>query len=172
MKTIKDLLGEHHFFEGLDASAIETIAGCGTNVVFKRGDLIAREGQPADYFYVIRKGRVAIDIAAPAHGQITIQTLAANDVLGFSWIVSPHQWRFDCQAVLESHAVKLDGKCLRGKCDADCVLGYALLNRFSAVLAQRLEMTRLQLLDIYGEQPAASGVVGAELTRMDESKWQ
>jgi hypothetical protein len=46
--------------------------------------------------------------------------------------------------------VALDGKCLRGKCEKDHDMGYALLKKFSTVLAQRLEMTRLQLLDIYG----------------------
>ncbi len=150
MKTIEDLLKDHHFFKGLDAPYIATIAGCGKNVVFKKGALISRQGESADVFYIIRAGRVAIDIQAPGQGSITIETLHEGDIFGFSWIIPPYIWRFDSRAVEETHAVALDGKCLRGKCEKDHDMGYALLKKFSTVLAQRLEMTRLQLLDIYG----------------------
>lgn len=150
MKTIEDLLKDHHFFKGLDAAYLATIAGCGKNVVFKKGEMISRQDESADTFYVIRAGKVAIEIQAPGQGIITIQTLSEGEVLGFSWIIPPYTWRFDSRAVEETHAVALDGKCLRDKCEKDRHMGYELLKRFSTVLAQRLEMTRLQLLDIYG----------------------
>lgn len=150
MKTIEVLLKEHLFFNKLDPAYIKTIAGCGKNIVIKKGGVISREGEPANVFYIIREGKVAIDINTGGKEKITIQTLHEGDVFGFSWIIPPYKWRFFSRAVDTTHAVALDGKCLRGKCEKDHDMGFELLKRFSCVLAQRLEMTRLQLLDVYG----------------------
>jgi hypothetical protein len=43
----------------------------------------------------------------------------------------------------------MDGECLRRKCEHDHDLGYELLKRFAEVITQRLQATRLQLLDVY-----------------------
>lgn len=149
MKTIADLLREQPFFKDLGDDYIATIAGCGRNVVFKNGEVITREEQPADEFYIVREGKIAIDITGPARGPLTIQTIEGGELLGFSWIVPPYLWRFNSRAIETTHAVSLDGKCLRGKCELDTKLGYELLKHFAEVLSRRLEMTRLQLLDIY-----------------------
>jgi CRP/FNR family transcriptional regulator, cyclic AMP receptor protein len=149
-RTIRDLLGEHAFFAGLAPDQVELVAGCGTNEVFAPGTVVAREGDPADRFYVLREGRVAVGIAVPQHEQLVVATLGAGDVLGWSWLFPPHRWHFDVVAVGETHAIGLDGRCLRQKCDEDPALGYALMRRFARILVQRLESTRLQLVDVYG----------------------
>jgi hypothetical protein len=46
--------------------------------------------------------------------------------------------------------VAFDGACLRGKCEQDHDLGYELMKRFAANMVDRLQATRLQLLDVYG----------------------
>lgn len=150
MKTIKHLLKAHHFFKGLDPKYIELIAGCGVNAVFKKGEFIAREGEEANHFFVIRQGKAAIDILTAEQGPVIIQTVQDGDIFGWSWIIEPHYWRFDARAVETTRVIALDGKCLRGKCEKDARLGYELLKRFSSVLAQRLEIARFQLLDMYG----------------------
>lgn len=152
MKTIEDLLKAHPFFRGLDPGYIPLIAGCGTSVVYKEGDFIAREGEAANRFFVIRQGRVAIDILTAEQGPLIIQTVQDGDIFGWSWIIEPYYWRFDARAVETTHVIALDGKCLRTKCEEDAKLGYELLKRFSSVLAQRLERARFQLLDMYGRK--------------------
>jgi len=152
MKTIEDLLKEHQFFQGLSPEYIKIIAGCGSNVVFKKDEFVAREGEEANQFFIIREGKIAIDILTAEQGPMIIQTVQNGEIFGWSWIIEPHFWRFDARAVETTHAIALDGKCLRGKCEKDTKLGYDLLKRFSGVLAKRLEMARLQLLDMYGGQ--------------------
>ncbi len=152
MKTIEDLLKAHHFFKGLNPEYISLIAGCGKNAVFKKGEYIAREGKEANHFFIIQQGKVAIDILTVEEGPVIIQTVEAGDIFGWSWIIEPHFWRFDARVLETTHAIALDGKCLRGKCNEDPKLGYELLKRFSSVLAQRLEMARMQLMDIYGSK--------------------
>jgi len=151
MKTIEDLLGDHPFFEGLSRDHMALLSGCGKNVVFEEGDDVFREGQAANHFYVIRHGRVSIDIRSAGRDSVRIETLEDGNVLGWSWLVPPYQWHFDAKAVLLTRAVALDAECLRGKCEADPNLGYEMYKRFSRIMMDRLMATRLQLLDLYGK---------------------
>lgn len=147
MKDIKDIISEHPFFKDLDKKHLEFIAGCGSNVAFKAGEVILKEGGQADKFYLIRQGKVAIYIAQPQ--SITIQTIREGDILGWSWLIPPYNYRFSARAVEDVRAIALDGKCLRGKCEENKELGYDIMKRLVNVLTERLEATRLQLLDIY-----------------------
>ncbi|MBL7070745.1 MAG: cyclic nucleotide-binding domain-containing protein [Candidatus Omnitrophica bacterium] len=149
MKDLEAILKEHPFFKGLDQKHLEFIAGCGNNVAFKDGDIILKEGQDADKFYIIRQGKVAIFIAHPS--SITIQTIKEGDILGWSWLIPPHKYRFSARALEDTRAVALDGKCLKAKCEENHELGYNLLKSLVDVLAGRLEATRIQLLDIYNK---------------------
>lgn len=149
MRTLETILAEHPFFAGLDARYVQIIAGCASNVVFNEGQTIFREGEEADRFYLIREGRVALEVHAAGIGTLTIQTLDAGDILGWSWLVPPYRWHFDARAVEQTRAIALDGDCLRRKCEEDHDLGYELLKRFAEIITQRLQATRLQLLDVY-----------------------
>jgi len=147
MITIESILKEHSFFKSLPAKYFDFIVGCASNVVFKKGEVILKEGQSADKFYVIRSGLVAIYI--DQRRQNPIQTIKEGDILGWSWLIPPYTYRFSAEAVENTRAVILDGKCLRGKCEKNSDLGYELLKRLMSVFTQRLEATRLQLLDVY-----------------------
>jgi len=145
--TLESILREHAFFKGLPSKYFNFIVGCASNVVFKKGQVILKEGDAADKFYVIRGGLVAIYI--DQRRQNPIQTIHEGDILGWSWLIPPHRYRFSAEAVENTRAVVLDGKCLREKCEKNSDLGYELLKRLMNVFTQRLEAARLQLLDVY-----------------------
>ena len=149
-QTLEPLLRGHKFFAGLDSEYLTLLSGCASNVVFAADSFLFREGEPAETFYLIREGKVALEIAAPGRGALVVQTLGPGDVAGFSWLFDPHRWEFDGRAVERVLAVQMDGACLRGKCDADPRLGYELMQRFAGLMTTRLQATRLQLLDVYG----------------------
>lgn len=150
METLERIISEHPFSRGLDQRHLKVIVNCAKNVVFKVGEFIFHEGEEANHFYLIRHGKVALEIAPPEHTPITIQTLGEGEVLGWSWLIPPYHWIFDARAVELTRAISFDGKCLREKCDEDHDLGYELLKRFAYIMYQRLQATRLQLLDVYG----------------------
>ncbi len=150
METLEKTLAEHPFFHGLEPRYLQLAVGCASNVRFDAGEFILREGEEANHFFLIRQGRVALEVYAPNRGSIAIQTLEEGDILGWSWLIPPYQWRFDARAVELTRAIALDGKCLRAKCEEDHDLGYELLKRFAAILGRRLDATRFQLLDLYG----------------------
>ncbi|HZR92582.1 MAG TPA: cyclic nucleotide-binding domain-containing protein [Gaiellaceae bacterium] len=151
MRTIDTLLAGVPIFEGLPAETLELLAGCASNVRYSDGEVLFRQGDEANRFYVVRHGLVALETFVPPRGAITIETIQPGEVVGWSWLFPPHRWRFDARALGLVRATAFDGDCLRGKCDADPALGYDLMSRFAQVLIDRLEWTRLRLLDIYGE---------------------
>ena len=151
MKTMEDVLRDHPLFDGLDSKYVELLAGCGRNVVFHVGEAIARQGSTADCFYLLRHGHVAVQLAVPARGPVTIDTLGEGDVLGWSWLLPPYQWHFDVDAVELTRAVMFDVRCVRDKFETDPRLGFELMRRFAAVIVDRLQVTRLRLLDLYGD---------------------
>jgi CRP-like cAMP-binding protein len=150
MKTIADLIAEQTFFQGLDQDSLNFVAGCGRNVHYAAGDRILTQGEPADTFYVLRSGSVALSFYVPGRGGVIIDTLQGGDVLGWSWLFEPYRWQFDAKAREDVAAVAFDGICLRTKCDADAHLGYLLVQRFAKVMLARLQSVRMRMLDIYG----------------------
>ncbi len=150
MQTLDQIVSVSPVFEGLEPEQLQLIAGCAQIAAFDRGDRLFREGDPADTFFLVRRGRVALTTHVPGRGDVTIETLEAGEVIGWSWLFAPYQWHFDARAVENAGVVAFDGACLRGKCDADNVLGYALMRRFAQVMIDRLQHTRTLLLDVYG----------------------
>jgi CRP/FNR family transcriptional regulator, cyclic AMP receptor protein len=154
--TLEPLLRDHPFLKGLEPEYLALLAGCAMNVRFGQGSFLFREGEPAEQCFLIREGKMALEIGAPGRGSIIVQTLGAGDVAGFSWLLEPHQWQFDGRAVEPVRAFALDGTCLRGKCVDDPKLGFELTQLFARLAIQRLQATRLQLLDVYGNASASA----------------
>ena len=154
--TLEPLLRDHPFLKDLEPEYLTLLAGCAMNVRFGEGSFLFREGEAADRCFLIREGKLALEIAAPGRGSIIVQTLGAGHVAGFSWLLEPHQWQFDGRAVEPVHAVALDGTCLSGKCADDPRLGFELTQLFARLAIQRLQATRLQLLDVYGNVGASA----------------
>jgi CRP-like cAMP-binding protein len=150
MKTIDVLMRDATVFDGLSEDQLRLIAGCAWNVHFDEDAVLARHGEPADLFYVVRDGSVALETFVPARGAVTIETIGAGEVIGWSWLFPPYAWHFDVRALSTVRATAFDGACLRGKCDDDPALGYELMSRFARVIIERLQWTRLRLLDVYG----------------------
>ncbi len=155
-KGLPELLAAHAFTKELSRPALDVIAGCARNVRFAPGEYVFREGGEANWFYLIRRGTVALEMMIPGRGRTTIQTLKDGEILGVSWLFPPYRWSFDARAASDLRAIAFDGACLRGKCDADHDLGYELMRRFAPKLSERLQAVRLQLADLYGDPHARS----------------
>ena len=151
MRQLEEILADVPFLGGMSPERLALLAGCASNVHFDAGELIFREGDQADTFYVLRHGSVAIELHAPARNPMTVETVEAGDVLGWSWLFPPYRTHFDARALSSVRATGFDGACLRGKCEDDPALGYDLMKRFAQVFTERLHWTRLRLLDIYGD---------------------
>jgi len=151
-ENLTEILRQHPFLADLSAQHMEVLLSCASNVRFDEDAYLIHEGQVADKFFLIRTGRVALEIGLSQRGTIRIETVGPGEVLGWSWLISPYRWHFSGVAVVDTRAVALDGKCLRNKCETDHDFGYEMIKRLAVVMESRLEATRLQLLDVYGDQ--------------------
>ncbi len=158
MKSVAQFVREHSLFEGMDAGQVDFIAGCGQLQRSAVGNYLTRENDPADCFYLLLEGRVAIETHRPNQPAVPLLTLNANDVVGWAWLIPPYRYQFDARAVTPLRTVRLDARCIRDKCETDPTLGYELLKRLSAVMLSRLQCARIQLLDLYAN-PSTGGKV-------------
>jgi CRP-like cAMP-binding protein len=149
-ENLSEVLRKHPFISDLEDEYLQTLLSCASNVTYSDGDYLFREGEEATKFFLIRTGKVALELHASERGTIRIETIGPGEVLGWSWLISPFRWHFDAIAVEDIRAFALDGKCLRTKCESNHDFGYEMYKRFSKILEHRIKITRLQLLDVYG----------------------
>jgi len=149
METLERIIAEHSFFAGLESYYTTLLTGCASNVRFAAGSYIFKEGEEANQFYLVRSGKVALELFSPQRKPITVETLDEGDVLGWSWLVPPYIWTFHAHALQDTRAIALDGKCLRSKCEQNHDLGYEVLKRFTQIMVRRLHATTFQLQDVY-----------------------
>lgn len=139
----------HAFLSGLDERQITLLAGLVRRLEVDAGALLGREGQPAETFFLVLAGRVAIELPVPGRGAARLQTVGPGEVVGWSWLVPPHRWEFDARAVEPVVALALDATALRAACLRDHELGYQILSRLVRAIGGRLAAARVQLLDLY-----------------------
>ncbi len=158
--NLEPILSKHPFFADLSPEVLSLVVSCARNRRVEPGQMLARTGEPADEFFLIRDGLIAVETHLPGRGAVTLQTVHAGDVAGWSWLFPPYLWTFDLRAVEPSLVLAMGGKCLREKCEKDPALGYLLMKRLSRIMTERLRATRLQLLDVY-HSPSTSETGGS-----------
>jgi CRP-like cAMP-binding protein len=145
----------HPFLQDLNAEHLATLAECAMPTGFKAEQVIFREGEMANRFYLILEGRVALETEAPDRPPVPVDSVTAGDVLGWSWLFPPYTWNFTARAVGPVRAIFFYGTWLRECCAADPALGYELMRRTAGVVIRRLQATRQQLLRLASRQGAA-----------------
>jgi CRP/FNR family transcriptional regulator, cyclic AMP receptor protein len=154
MESLERTLAQHPFLAGLSQRSLRQLAGLASPKSFPAHQMIFHEGEPANECYLICKGKAGIETALLGCQDIVIQTLGPGEVLGWSWLLPPHEYHYGARALEATEAVALDGKALRRRCDEDHDLGYEMMKRFALVIVQRLAATRERLLHFPDPTPA------------------
>jgi CRP/FNR family transcriptional regulator, cyclic AMP receptor protein len=147
METAFDLLAAQPFLAGLTDPQLERLAPWSKRSLFHAGTRIFREGGHADRFWLIRQGQVNLETNVPGRGDVIVETIGPNAVLGWSWLFPPYRWHFSAVAAETTLSVELDGPGVRRLCQRDPTLGYELATRLMQVMLDRLQATRLRMLD-------------------------
>ena len=144
-------LRNHRCARDMDSSSLSTLESCSLGEVsWKKGEWILTTGDLATRCYLLTSGDVQIETTPPGRQATLLQTIRGGDVLGWSWFIPPYRWAFDARAATDVTAVALDSAKLREAADADPRFGYALAKKMFFLVADRLQATRLQLMDLYG----------------------
>jgi CRP/FNR family cyclic AMP-dependent transcriptional regulator len=147
--SLESQLRQHSFLVELEPHEIRIITPFASNVRFRSGEFVFRQGEAASTFYLIESGKVDVEFFAAAGGPVVLQTLKQGDILGWSWLRPPFRWRFDARAVEDTEAIAIDGAGLRNELDIDHDMGYVFFKRFLEVMTARLEAARLRLVEMY-----------------------
>jgi glutaminase len=129
-------LAEHALCRGLRREEVERLGRLGETRSFARGELIVREGEPADGLYLLMRGEVSVTIDLPSGQQRRLATLSGGMAFG--------------ELALLDHAPRTAD--VRADSDVDCVaLSVADLDRLGAE-HPRIKLTILEnlLRNVYG----------------------
>lgn len=149
-RDLSTILSDNTVFRDMSDDHRRTLAGCAVLSSYDAGDLLYREGQDADSFFLIRHGRVALEVHLPNAPAIIVSTAREGEPVGWSWMIPPYRTSFDARALELTRVVKIDAICLRSKMEADPALGYEIFKRMTPVIAARLAATRRQMIDQFG----------------------
>jgi CRP-like cAMP-binding protein len=155
----------HPFLAGMNHTQLALLTDCAMAAHFKPSQVIFREGEPANRFYLIETGEVVLESAEGFGEPTVVETIGAGDLLGWSWMFPPYVWHFTARAVESTEAIFFYGTILREYCERDPSLGYQLFKRMAPVMLRRLQAARKKMLSIYapGEQPVIEGQKAARI---------
>ncbi len=145
---LTDAIAGHPLFKGLAPQYLNLLGEVAMLKEFPADEVIFREGDPANRFYVILDGEVALESSRRDANPIRLQTIGAQDVLGWSWLFPPYYWHFDARALQPTKAVFFYGTWLRENCERDHDFGYELIKRVSAVVIARLQTVRKRVVEL------------------------
>jgi CRP/FNR family transcriptional regulator, cyclic AMP receptor protein len=147
-ETMMTRVSLHPFLAGLSATHQALLADCAVSVRFHKGEIILREGERADRFFLLETGQVTLESERAEDKLLLVDTIGAGDLLGCSWMFPPYTWQFTARATAPTRALLFIGSILRDYCEHDHSLGYQLLKRMTAVMVRRLQKARRQMLSI------------------------
>src|SRR6266705_6786276 len=144
-KELDAQVATHPFLIGMSVQHIRLLADCAMRSHFEAGQVIFREGESANRFYLIEHGKVALE-SSTLGDPIKIEEIGDGDLLGWSWLFPPYAWHFTARALERTMAIFFYGTVLREYSEKDHSLGFELFKRMSAVMLRRLQAARQKLL--------------------------
>jgi CRP/FNR family transcriptional regulator, cyclic AMP receptor protein len=148
-------LAAHPFLRGMSPDQLSALAEAARDVSFLARERLFEDGGSATRFWLIRRGRVSLDLHVPGEGPVVIESVGMGEPLGWSWLFPPYKWAFGAVAATDVEAFEFDAPTVRERCAAYPGLGYELSQRISRVLAQRLQATRIRLISRSGSSAPA-----------------
>ncbi len=150
MEEVNEALQKIPWFRELKEEHIRKIASMSTVRHVKAGEIIFREGDTHESVYVVIDGRVGLEMFVPHRGKVRFYTAEPWEIFGWSSVTPNVGLRTaGATAVLDGSILRIDADKLSKACDEDHDLGYLVMRRLAHVVAGRLLVTRLQLLDMF-----------------------
>ncbi len=144
-EDLERIVAAHPFLLGLSEHHIRLIADCAIRTHFETGQVIFRDGETANRFYLIEQGKIALESSASGGDPVTIDVVGDGDLLGWSWLFPPYRWHFGAVATSTTHTLTFNGPLVRALCQRDPALGFELTGRFLRVMGERLQSARQRL---------------------------
>lgn len=149
-ENLQQRVAAHPFLRGMEPHQIEVLSKSATPVTFEAGQVIFRAGEPANGFFLVETGAVAIEAKPDGRERVVIDTVTGGEPLGWSWLFAPFMWEFDARATVCTTALCFSGILLRQHREEDLTLSHELFKRMSQVMVRRLQAARRRLAQTNG----------------------
>ena len=146
-QSITEYLSAHEFFSEFSDDVLKFLCECSSTREIKKGQILFLQGEHADKFYIVRSGRISIQMPAIMGPTLEIQTVDEDQVLGWSWLISPYRWNFQTKAEEDSELLQFDGTAILARCEQEPKFGYELLKKFAGLMSVRLNAARQKMMD-------------------------
>lgn len=144
---IMEYLSEQKFFQDMKKEAIEFLAESAKPRTVKKDEVLFRFDEPADSFFIVESGQIALEVAAIEGPSLKMQHVGQGSLIGWSWLIKPYRWSFQGRAEEDSELHEFDGVRIREYCEAHPEFGYELFKRFAQLMSQRLMYARQTMVD-------------------------
>jgi CRP/FNR family transcriptional regulator, cyclic AMP receptor protein len=141
---------DHPLLANIGKNHLSKLLGIAKKIGFDADQVIFDEDQKSEDLYLIVSGKVALEVTT-AGRRIAIQTLSAGDVMGWSALTSDAKTHFRARTLSAVEALAFDRAKLQFAMKSDRSLGYEVTNRLLAVVTERIDHTRMQIMDMYGK---------------------
>ena len=146
-QSITEYLSAHEFFSQFRDDDLKFLCECSSTREIKKGQILFLQGEHADKFYVVRSGRISIQMPAIMGPTLEIQAVEEDQVLGWSWLISPYRWNFQTKAEEDSELLQFDGTAILARCEQEPKFGYELLKKFAGLMSVRLNAARQKMMN-------------------------
>ena len=148
MKNLGDAIKKYSVFRGMSPEHLAVLQEGAKELEFDAGDIVFREGSPANIFYLIESGGIILEANEPGRGTVPVQSLSDGEVFGWSWLFPPFRWHFQARALEPTKVIAVNGAHLLVMAERDSEFGYELMKRMAQVVIRRLQATRRQILTL------------------------
>lgn len=146
-RALYELIARQPFFKGVLPPQLQLLAASAMEMQFAEGESVLQEGAPANRFYLILEGRVALELEVdPDSPRLPVQLLGPGDDIGWSWLFPPYSVHLSARALAPTKTIFFYGTRLREQCEQDHELGYQLMKRIAEVATQCLQSMQQSLI--------------------------
>lgn len=144
--NLVNYLQTHTILSALQPGYLDRLVAHATEIRLQKDDLLFRQGEPAEQFYVMKAGKMMVGVPAINGPALEVQELGVDDVIGWSWLIAPYKWTFEAKAQEDTTLIAFDGKAILAECEADPAMGFALMKIFASLMSSRLHASRMRMM--------------------------
>jgi CRP-like cAMP-binding protein len=147
--NVAELRDKAELLKSLSDEHFDLLASIVDEASYPASEVLFREDQPADKFFIVEKGLVSLELATPGIEPMIILSLGPNELVGISWMFPPYKWKWTARTIKDSRLLVFDAVRVREQCEKDPQLKLWVLQMVADQAVRRLHSTRVQLLDLY-----------------------
>jgi CRP/FNR family transcriptional regulator len=136
MKTIKESDKEYicdiqaPCFQALEPSELEIVKSSRTQVLFKKGDTLAKQGVFASYILFVVNGLCKQYIEGPGQKTFNIRVVQPGEFIGLSSVFNKSTYGYSVSALTDCHAFLVEKEAISSVVEKNGKFGMSIIKRY------------------------------------------